>query len=97
MAAGGDIGVVVTGDGNNVYQVAAPPRAASSDYGYQVESLAAAEFHGRHDELAAMAAFSIAPGDVDEGVNAYCRWLAPAWAGKTALMAAFVLAPPPEV
>ncbi|MER5724692.1 hypothetical protein ABT043_22050 [Streptomyces sp. NPDC002418] len=97
VAAGGDIGVVVTGDGNNVYQVAAPPRAASSDYGYQVESLAAAEFHGRHDELAAMAAFSIAPGDVDEGVNAYCRWLAPAWAGKTALMAAFVLAPPPEV
>ncbi|MFE6534038.1 MULTISPECIES: hypothetical protein [Streptomyces] len=97
VVAGGDIGFAVTGDGNHVYQVVAPPRVATSDYRYQVESLAATDFRGRHDELAAMAAFCSAPGDVDTGVSAYWRWLAPAWAGKTALMARFVLAPPPGV
>ncbi|MFE9308078.1 hypothetical protein ACFYM5_10295 [Streptomyces sp. NPDC006706] len=97
VAAGGDIGVAVTGDGNHIYHVVAPPRVATSDYRYQVESLAAAEFRGRRDELAAMAAFCSAPGDVDTEASAYWRWLAPAWAGKTALMARFVLAPPPEV
>jgi hypothetical protein len=97
VVAGGNIGFAVTGDGNHVYQVVAPPRVATSDYRYQVESLAAAEFHGRRDELVAMAAFCSAPGDVDTGASAYWRWLAPAWAGKTALMARFVLAPPPEV
>ncbi|GGR64806.1 hypothetical protein [Streptomyces roseolus] len=89
--------MAVTGNGNHIFHVTAPPRVTTSDYRYQVESLAAAEFRGRDDELAAMAEFCSAPGTVSSGADAYWRWLAPAWAGKTALMARFVLEPPAGV
>ncbi|MFE5730786.1 hypothetical protein ACFQ7A_07750 [Streptomyces sp. NPDC056528] len=64
--------------------------------------LAAAQFDGRAAELAAMAAFSTSPDGVqvaqrDYAGTAYWRWLAPAWSGKTALMAQFVLHPPQGV
>ncbi|WP_055714962.1 hypothetical protein [Streptomyces torulosus] len=96
VAAGGDIGIAVTGNGNSVY-VGGMPRVAVSDYRYQVESVAAAEFREREGELAAMATFCRAPEASDAAAAAYWRWLAPAWAGKTALMAEFVLHPPPHV
>lgn len=47
---------------------------------------------GRDRELAELAEFCTA---ADRGP--YVWWQAPAWAGKTALMASFVLAPPPGV
>lgn len=95
VVATGDIGVVVTGDGNQLRFVASPQRVATSNYRYQVESLAAAEFRGRTQELARMAEFCTARAAADSAEDAYWRWLAPAWAGKTALMAQFVLEPPP--
>ena len=94
VVATGDIGVVVTGDGNQLRFVASPQRVATSNYRYQVESLAAAEFRGRTQELARMAEFCTARAAADSAEDAYWRWLAPAWAGKTALMAQFVLEPP---
>ncbi|PIM67209.1 hypothetical protein CTU88_40210 [Streptomyces sp. JV178] len=96
VAAGGDIGIAVTGNGNSVY-VGGTPRVAVSDYRYQVASVAAAEFREREEELADMAAFCRAREVTDAAAAAYWRWLAPAWAGKTALMAEFVLHPPPDV
>ncbi|MEV1084786.1 hypothetical protein AB0I98_42370 [Streptomyces sp. NPDC050211] len=59
----------------------------------EVQELSAQRFEGREAELAAMAAFSSAPS---AATTNYWRWLAPAWAGKTALMAHFVLHPPPN-
>ena len=47
----------------------------------------------RDAELAELAAFCLAP----DPVEFYRWWRAPAWAGKTALMATFVTNPPPEV
>ncbi|WP_370414833.1 hypothetical protein [Streptomyces fradiae] len=49
-----------------------------------------------------MAAFSTSPDGVQEAQGgyagtAYWRWLAPAWSGKTALMAQFVMHPPQGV
>ncbi|MDT0478064.1 hypothetical protein RM863_38715 [Streptomyces sp. DSM 41014] len=58
-----------------------------------MQELSAQNFEGREAELAALAAFSTAP---DVACSSYWRWLAPAWAGKTALMAHFVLHPPPN-
>lgn len=76
--------------------------APRSGYLHEVAQLAAAQFEGRAAELAAMAAFSTAPAGVqrDQGGDAcpaYWRWLAPAWSGKTALMAQFALHPPQGV
>ncbi|MDW8806255.1 hypothetical protein P1P68_16055 [Streptomyces scabiei] len=71
-------------------------RPAVSGYLHQVRRLAASHFQGRERELAAMAAFCAAPEDSVGAANSWWRWLAPAWAGKTALMARFVLEPPPE-
>lgn len=85
VVAAGDIGLVVTGDANQFQVVASPQRVATSNYRYQVESLAAAEFCGRSQELALMAEFCTAREDADNAEGAYWRWLAPAWAGKTAL------------
>ncbi|MYV55324.1 hypothetical protein [Streptomyces sp. SID3212] len=65
----------------------------------QVEAISAAEFADRGDELEDMAAFCAAgdsPGSKDPSLS-YWRWLAPAWAGKSALMAHFVLHPPPDI
>ncbi|MCK8438902.1 hypothetical protein G3I77_39765 [Streptomyces sp. D2-8] len=74
----------------------------SSGYLHEVAQLAAVRFEGRAAELAAMAAFSTAPDGVQEAQGgdagtAYWRWLAPAWSGKTALMAQFALHPPQGV
>ncbi|MFJ7058344.1 hypothetical protein ACIQVA_11475 [Streptomyces microflavus] len=59
----------------------------------ELQELSAQRFEGREVELAAMAAFSSAP---EADTSGYWRWLAPAWAGKTALMAHFALHPPPD-
>ncbi|MFF1318053.1 hypothetical protein ACFVZZ_01230 [Streptomyces chartreusis] len=59
----------------------------------EVQELSAQRLEGREAELAEMAAFSSAPSGATAG---YWRWLAPAWAGKTALMAQFALHPPPN-
>lgn len=83
-------GIVVVGDGNQVVAgTPAPP--VRSAYWEQVRRLAPAELVGREGELAELAAFcrADAPG--------YLWWRADAWAGKTALMARFALAPPPGV
>ncbi|MET7453142.1 hypothetical protein ABZT03_14835 [Streptomyces sp. NPDC005574] len=97
VVAAGDIGLVVTGDGNQFQFGASPQRVSTSNYRYQVESLAAAEFRGRSQELALMAEFCTTREDADRAEDAYWRWLAPAWAGKTALMAQFVMEPPTGV
>ncbi|WP_406356541.1 hypothetical protein [Streptomyces sp. NBC_00658] len=73
-----------------------------SGYLHEVAQLAAARFEGRAADLVAMAAFSTAPNGIQEAPGgdagtAYWRWLAPAWSGKTALMAQFALHPPQDV
>ncbi|MFD9068479.1 hypothetical protein [Streptomyces lasiicapitis] len=73
-----------------------PPKVPRSGYLLQVEAIAAAEFEGRRAELGAMAAFCTAEQS-ETPAGSYWRWLAPAWAGKSALMAHFVLHPPPGV
>ncbi|KJY26500.1 hypothetical protein VR45_36910, partial [Streptomyces sp. NRRL S-495] len=93
-------GVVKVG-GNLVLGL--PSRVLRSGYLHEVRELAASSFQGREDELAAMAAFCTAPNPVIPGredgdaVGRYWRWLAPAWSGKTALMAQFALNPPQGV
>ncbi|MFC9855951.1 MULTISPECIES: hypothetical protein [unclassified Streptomyces] len=73
-------------------------RAAVSGYLLQVEqALAATDFQGRESELAQLAAFSAHDVPADCPSAGYWRWVAPAWAGKSALLAHFVLHPPPGV
>ncbi|MFD8598935.1 hypothetical protein ACFV1L_28430 [Kitasatospora sp. NPDC059646] len=72
----------------DVHLVAGRPIAVSG-YLHQVQALAAAEFVGREQELAQLHAFCTEPGP-----GGYWRWLAPAWAGKSALLAELVLHPP---
>ncbi|MFF3317167.1 hypothetical protein ACFYV5_16910 [Streptomyces sp. NPDC003035] len=88
VAVGGDAGVVVTGDHNQV--VTAPP--VRSAYWEQVRRIAPAELVDREEELAALSAFCRA----DSG-PAYTWWRAEAWAGKTALLSWFALNPPEGV
>ncbi|MEV6548976.1 hypothetical protein AB0M57_09715 [Streptomyces sp. NPDC051597] len=90
---------------------AAPPHVPRSGYLLQVEAVAAAELRDRERELEAMARFCTESGATADAVSAaapsppplpgapapYWRWQAPAWAGKSALMAHFVLHPPPGV
>lgn len=71
---------------------AKPSGAVETTYLQQVRRLAPAELSGREEELAELAAFCTT---ADE--PAYQWWKAPAWAGKTALMAWFALNPPPRV
>lgn len=74
----------------------APRASAASGYLHQVRRLAATDFRGRERELAAMADFCTAPDPPSaRPESAWWRWLAPAWAGKSALLAQFVLHPPP--
>ncbi|MFF8781760.1 hypothetical protein ACF07W_31210 [Streptomyces sp. NPDC015140] len=78
------------------------PPVLRSGYLREVAQLAAARFEGRAAELEAMAEFSTAPDGFQEvqgedAGTAYWRWLAPAWSGKTALMAQFALHPPQSV
>ncbi|SCD33891.1 hypothetical protein [Streptomyces sp. PpalLS-921] len=73
-------------------------RAAVSGHLLQVEqALAATDFQGRESELAQLAAFSAHDVSADCPSASYWRWVAPAWAGKSALLAHFVLHPPPGV
>ncbi|MGN9759294.1 hypothetical protein [Streptomyces sp. SD31] len=88
VAAGGDIGVAVTGDNNQVV-LARPVRSA---YWEQVRRIAPRELIGRGRELTDLAAFCTAKSG-----PAYAWWRAGAWAGKTALMAWFALHPPEGV
>ncbi|MER6107694.1 hypothetical protein [Streptomyces hirsutus] len=96
MTASGSLGLGISGDYNRVavhgpIVVGQVPKRPRSGYLLEVHELAAHAFKGRGEELAAMAAFVSAPEGSDRG---YWRWLASAWAGKTALMAHFVLNPP---
>jgi hypothetical protein len=61
-----------------------------SGYVEQVRQISAPRLEGRSDELAELAAFCAS----DEQ---YVWWQGGPWSGKTALMAAFVLNPPPGV
>jgi tetratricopeptide (TPR) repeat protein len=68
-------------------------RPARSSYVEQVrQGFERLELVGREAELAALSRFCLAEGD-----GGYWWWQAPAWSGKSALMASFVLAPPPGV
>ncbi len=69
-------------------------RPAVSGYLLQVERVAAADFRGREAELSKLASFSTQARPEDVPERNYWRWLAPAWAGKSALLAEFVLNPP---
>ncbi|MFV5996569.1 hypothetical protein ACNPQM_30265 [Streptomyces sp. NPDC056231] len=86
------LGAVANSGVINHLHLASRP-AAESGYLLQVEALAATEFRGREEELAALESFCSASGHR----SGYWRWLAPAWAGKSALLAKFVLDPPPGV
>jgi tetratricopeptide (TPR) repeat protein len=70
---------------------AGTPAAARSDYLAQVRQIAPRELVGRDAELAAMTAFC-----TDAAAGPYVWWRAAAWTGKTALMATWVLHPPPQ-
>ena len=61
-------------------------------YLQQVARIAPPELIGRETELAELVAFCLKPGR-----GGYMWWQAGAWAGKSALLSAFVLRPPPEV
>ncbi|HET8660715.1 MAG TPA: hypothetical protein VFM55_17140 [Micromonosporaceae bacterium] len=63
-----------------------------SAYLEQVRRIAPAQLHGRDEELQQLAAFCTEPER-----EPYVWWRAPAWTGKSALMAWFVLHPPPGV
>jgi tetratricopeptide (TPR) repeat protein len=65
---------------------------AHSAYRQQVVRIAPPRLQGREQELAELAAFCTEP---ERGP--YLRWLAPMWAGKSALMSWFVLHSPPGV
>lgn len=98
ITADGPLGWAVTGDNNhtvvNNFVVGDGPKPLSSVYEREIRYLAAADFQGRESELAAMGSF--AEGDDPTGTG-YWRWLAPAWSGKTALMAQFALRAPDRV
>ncbi|GGR08163.1 hypothetical protein GCM10010497_07390 [Streptomyces cinereoruber] len=83
-----EAGVVVIGDGNSVVSGTAP--AVRSAYREQVRRIAPPELVGREEELAELAEFC-------RTGTGYRWWRADAWAGKTALMAWFALAPPEGV
>ncbi|MCF2125474.1 hypothetical protein L1I79_03360 [Strepomyces sp. STD 3.1] len=98
--ADGDLGVVVTGDHNSTTTIMGDvivngaSKAPLSVYEAEIRILAATHFEGREKELAEMSTFAL--GDHAHGPS-YWRWLAPAWSGKTALMAQFALNPPDGV
>ncbi|MFF5313088.1 MULTISPECIES: hypothetical protein [Streptomyces] len=72
-------------------------RTAVSGYLLQVGQGLVASFQGRESELAQLAAFCAHDVPADRASAGYWRWVAPAWAGKSALLAYFVLHPPPGV
>ncbi|MEW2626219.1 hypothetical protein [Streptomyces sp. NPDC048106] len=72
-------------------------RAAASGYLLQVGQGLVTSFQGRESELAQLAAFCVHDVPAGRAGAGYWRWAAPAWAGKSALLAQFVLHPPPGV
>ncbi|NUT95189.1 MAG: hypothetical protein HOY78_24510 [Saccharothrix sp.] len=70
-----------------------PARVARSRYREQVRQIAPSELVGRAAELAWLHRFCTD----DDVPRDYLWWRAPKWAGKSALMACFVLDPPPGV
>ncbi|MFE9905010.1 hypothetical protein [Streptomyces achromogenes] len=72
-------------------------RAAVSGYLLQVGQGLATGFQGRESELAQLAAFCVHDVPAGRAGVGYWRWVAPAWAGKSALLTYFVLHPPPGV
>ncbi|MET9932798.1 MULTISPECIES: hypothetical protein [unclassified Streptomyces] len=85
-----EAGVVVIGDGNTVGFGTGTGATVRSAYREQVRRIAPPELVGREQELAELAEFC-------RTGSGYRWWRADAWAGKTALMASFALAPPPGV
>lgn len=65
------------------------PPAACSEYRRQVERISPGVLEGRDAELAELADFCTRDGE-----PCWAWWQAPAWAGKSALIAWFVLHPP---
>ncbi|MFD1120763.1 hypothetical protein, partial [Sphaerisporangium aureirubrum] len=90
-ASGGAGSYVMTGHHEGDVVLAGSP-VARSVYLEQVEQIFPWKLVGREAELAELAEFCT--GDHDRG---YVWWQGPAWAGKSALMASFVLDPPPGV
>ncbi|REE96805.1 hypothetical protein [Thermomonospora umbrina] len=90
-AAGGDGAIVNTGIQNNFYGTPGPGPARSA-YARQVEQIFSGELKDRRAELEELADFCTR----SQG-PAYAWWQAPAWAGKSALMASFVQNPPAGV
>ncbi len=87
-----DHGSVVAAHIDSVVQIYSKPRIRSA-YLQQVRLIAPAqELVGREEELAQLAAFC-----TQQPSEAYIWWQAGAWAGKSALMAWFVLHPPANV
>ncbi|NUT98813.1 MAG: NACHT domain-containing protein [Saccharothrix sp.] len=68
-----------------------PGRPVRSGYLHQVRRMAPPELVGRERELAELEAFCTG------GSGGYLWWQAPAWSGKTALLAWFALEPPARV
>ena len=71
------------------YQVSAAPRPVRSAYRRQVERIAPPRLLDRDAELADLAGFCL-----EEHRGSYAWWRAGPWAGKSALLSTFVLAPP---
>ncbi|MFG2820097.1 glycosyltransferase [Kitasatospora sp. NPDC048365] len=69
--------------------------APCSFYRQSIVRIAGGGCEGRDDELAAMADFATSSDRA--GSDGWWRWLAPAWSGKTTVMAQFALNPPPGV
>jgi tetratricopeptide (TPR) repeat protein len=88
-ATAGPGGYANTGIHIGDVHISPPPR---SGYRYQVELIAPDMLRGRDAELAELADFCTAP----EG-PVLAWWQAPAWSGKSALLAHFVLDPPTGV
>ncbi|GIE77340.1 hypothetical protein Aph02nite_32900 [Actinoplanes philippinensis] len=84
-------GVAVSGAVGSI-QIGGPPPARSA-YREQVRRFAPSRLVGRDEEMATLVRFCTAP----EGSGPYAWWRAPAWTGKSALMATFVLTPPAGV
>jgi tetratricopeptide (TPR) repeat protein len=85
-------GAVAISGAGTVTVTTAP--VAVSYYRDQIAQIAPDRLLDRAVELAELAAFCTA---ADDDASAYRWWRAPKWSGKTALMAAFALEPPPGV
>lgn len=91
-ATAGDQSYVNTGGHYGDVYLAGSAPVAQSAYREQVEQIFPWDLVDREYELAELAAFC-----TGEHKAAYAWWQGPPWAGKSALMATFVLHPPPGV